>query len=331
MSEGTSEQGRSPTKEESVKSNLDTREVWGVVKAVRTDGVDAPARAVSVSGTTCASEVYVETALHRRVVEWFLHSCDPSILILIGMAGIGKTYTLRHIAALFPDRRFFFVPSTWGQNLEHLMGYWELKDGQTRFVPGDLLIGLTTENAVIVIDDAHCVAQDLQLMNGLGDSSREFVCSALGKKMQIAPGVKLVLACNNPPSQLPPWEAQKWDIPIQIRDRAAVLELSSGLSHEDEEKILAAYWPANHPQEVMQALLEVAWNLRTNQVLESYAPSIRALIITAVLLRDGRGLADAFAESVANKYTNASERAAATEACNAKFGAVDKGSTQGNT
>lgn len=299
--------------------------------AVRTSGVAVQSVERPVTrdgGTTCANEVYVETSLHRRIVEWFKHGCDPAILIVSGLAGIGKTYTLRFISTLFPERTFYFIPATWGQNLENLLGYWELKDGQTRFVPGDLLTGLTTPNAIIVLDDAHCVATDLQLLNGLGDSSREFVCTALGRKLAIAPGVRLVLLANAAPAGLPPWEAQKWEIPIQIRDRSAMLEMSAGLSREDETKILERYWPSAQPREAMQALLELAWNLRSNQVLESYAPSIRALIIAAVLLRDGRGLAEAYGEAIANKYVNAEERAAATEAFNAKFGPTDKGSSQ---
>lgn len=311
-----------------MKETLETENAWRIVKAAKSSGAEAPNRASRAAGTTCATEVFVETALYRRVTDWFLHGCDPSILILIGLAGIGKTYTLRRIASLFPNRRFFFLNATWGQNLDLLMGYWELVDGKTRFVPGDLLTGLTTEDAVIVIDDAHCIAEYLQLLNGLGDASREFVCAALGRRLEIAPGVKLVLACNSPPTQLPPWEAQKWSIPIQIRDRAVVLELSSGLSHEDEERILAAYWPTGHPKEAMHGLLEVAWNLRSNQVLESYSPSIRALIVAAVLVRDGRGLLDAFCEGISNKYTDGSERAAAIEAFRAKFGSPDSGSTQ---
>jgi len=302
-----------------------------VMDAVRTAGAvlpDAVASGPRDAGTTCAAEVYVETSLHRRIVDWFSHGCDPAILIVLGLAGIGKTYTLRYISKLFPERTFFFIPATWGQNLEHLIGYWELKDGQTRFVPGDLYKGLTTPNAVIVLDDAHCVAADLQLLNGLGDSSREFVCTALGRKLAIAPGVRLVLLANASPAGLPPWEAQRWDIPLQIRDRAAMLELSSGLSRDDEARILEQYWPSSQPREAMTALLELAWNLRTNQVLETYVPSIRALIVAAILLRDGRGVADAYAEAIANKYVNPAERAAALEAFNAKFGSAQASSSQ---
>jgi hypothetical protein len=302
-----------------------------IQNAVRTSGVAVQSAERPVTrdgGTTCANEVYVETSLHRRIVEWFKHGCDPAILIVSGLAGIGKTYTLRFISTLFPERTFYFIPATFGQNLENLLGYWELKDGQTRFVPGDLLTGLTTPNAIIVLDDAHCVSADLQLLNGLGDCSREFVCTALGRKLAIAPGVRLVLLANAAPSGLPPWEAQKWEIPVQIRDRSAMLEMSAGLSREDETKILERYWPSAQPREAMLGLLELAWNLRSNQVLESYAPSIRSLIIAAVLLRDGRGLAEAYGEAIANKYVNAAERAAAIEAFSAKFGPTDKGASQ---
>ena len=298
--------------------------------AVRTTGGQDWAKQSSVvgRGTTSREEIYIETAIHRRILNWFRHGCDPSILILLGPAGIGKTFTLRYMRKLFPERSFFIIPATFGQNLEHLFGYWLLDEtGKTTFVEGDLLKGLTTPNAVILIDDAMCVAGDLMLLNGLGDSSRTFVCPPLGRTMPIADGVVLVLAANPAPPDLPPWEAQKWEIPVQIRDRAVMIELSEGLALEDERRILEQHWPESHPREVLEGLLEVVHNLRTNGVLYSYTPSIRSLIIAAVLLSDGRSLSEAFREGIGDKYIDPMERAAAREAFDAKFDNSEAGST----
>ena len=263
---------------------------------------------------------FVRTELFHRVMAWFRHGCFPSILVIVGPAGIGKTYTVRHIAHELSDIPFFFLPATWRQSLENLMGYWELRDGQTQFTQGDLLKGLSTEGACICIDDAHCLSQDLQLLNGVGDISREVVCAALGRRVPVAPSVKLILLANPiPASGIAPWEAQKWEIPIQIRDRSLMIELSESLSVDDERAILSEHWPEGHPTEVMDGLLEVCRNLRANQVLQSFAPSIRSLIITASELRHGASLSAAFEYGISNKYTDRSERAAAIEAFDAKF------------
>lgn len=271
-------------------------------------------------------DLYVETELHRRILDWLLHGGNPPILIVYGPAGVGKTFTLRQILKRYVNMPLFFIPATWGQSLEYLMGYWLLKDNETIFVEGDLMKGLTTEGSVICIDDAHCVAQNLQLLNGVGDSSREFVCTTLGRTLPVADGVKLVLLANPPAPGLAPWEAQKWLLPEQIRDRAVMIELSAGLSREDELAILKLHWPESHPEEARDGLLDVARNLRTNQVLQSYTPSVRSMIITATLVKQGRTLVEAFMEGIANKYIEKSEKAAAMEAFEAKFNHAEDGS-----
>jgi hypothetical protein len=284
------------------------------------------ARAKREGRTPCDGPHFVKTGFFRRILDWFEHGCEPPILIVLSPPGLGKTYTLRYIATLLRDIPFFFIPATWGQNLEYLLGIWELRGGEgTVFTEGDLYKALTTPNACIIIDDAHCVAQELQLLNGLGDSSREVVCASLGSKVEVAPGVKLVLLANPPPTGIAPWEAQRWEIPMQIRDRAVMLELSEGLTPEDERAILEAYWPKRHPEEVLEGLLELSRNLRTNQVLQSFTPSIRSLIITAMLLDQGETLADAFRYGIACKYTDGAERAAAMEAFSAKFDPSEDG------
>lgn len=274
-----------------------------------------------------AQELYVETELHRWILDWLIHGGNPPILIVYGPAGVGKTYTLRQILKRYVSMPLFFIPATWGQSFEQMMGFWQLKDRETVFVEGDLLKGLTTEGSVICIDDAHCVAQDLQLLNGVGDSSREFVCTAQGRTLRVASGVKLVLLANPPAPNLAPWEAQKWLLPEQIRDRAVMIELSTGLSRDDERAILKLHWPATHPEEAMDGLLDVVRNLRTNHVLGSYTPSIRSMIIAATRVKQGRTLVEAFMEAIANKYLEKSEKAAAMEAFEAKFNYAEDGSS----
>jgi hypothetical protein len=265
-------------------------------------------------------ERYVKTALHRQVEHWLQYGLPP-ILIIYGPPGCGKTITVRHVLAEYATQfPFIWIPATWGSDLQALLGFWELRNGQTVFVEGDLLKGLMTSGCVIVIDDAHTVAAELQLLNGVGDITRELTCASLSRKITIAEGVRLVLLANPPPRDLPPWERARWELPEQIRDRARMIELREGLSWEDELAVASLYYPKGHPREVLEGLVELIRNLRTNGVLRSFIPSTRSLVMVCQLLGQELSLGEAYLQGVANKFLREDEYAAAIEAFRGKFG-----------
>jgi len=265
---------------------------------------------------------FVETGLSRRVAEWVRHG-DPTILLLYGPAGSGKTVTVRHVAAQC-GRPVFWVSATRGTNLELLFGLWTLRPTpngtETFFEEGILLRGLLTPGALLVLDDAHLVAPDLQILNGLGDSSRELTVPARGRTCPIAEGVCLVLIANPPPRTVASWERERWLIPEQIRDRARVIQTFDALTLDEEFAIARLYFPEDCPDEIVRGVVELARNLRSNSVLSSYAPSLRSVVILGKLMRQGLGLGEAYLEAIAYKFDGSDEFAVAIEAFVAKFG-----------
>ncbi len=270
--------------------------------------------------TTELERSYVETSLGGRILHWLDHP-EPPILILLGPPGCGKTFTTLH---LLKERRteggYVWIPATWEASLESMLGVWELIDGQTRFTKGDLLLGLSTDHCVTVIDDAHTIAAQLQLLNGFADGERQISCPAIAKRLSLSDSARLVVIANPPPTDAPQWERARWEIPEQIRDRARMIELSNGLSRDEEERVVRAHWPAQtHPEDVFQGVLDVVGNLRSTPLLSSYTPSIRSMVMLCTLLTQGLSLGEAYMESVANKFLRADERAIAVQAFAGRF------------
>ncbi len=256
--------------------------------------------------------------LFRKVRAWVAWG-DPPILILYGPPGVGKTESVLQAAAQHGSL-VVWIAATRTTSLELLLGFWELRNGQTVFVEGELLRGLKTPNALIVIDDAHLVAPELQMFNGLGDSTRLITVPTLGRTERIADGVRLVLIANPPPRTVASWDRDKWIVPEQIRDRARVIDAGHGLTAEEEFAIARLRFPADQPDEVVRALVELVRNLRSNGVLTSYPVSLRSVLIVGKLLAQGCPLGEAYLEAIANKFVDQAEYAVAIEAFIAKFG-----------
>lgn len=265
-----------------------------------------------------ASEPYVRTDLDGRVESFLSHSA-PAMLAVIGPAGLGKSLTVRKVLerSSLPS---VLLPAATGQSLDDMFGVWTLRNGETKFVEGALLRGLKTPDCVIVLDDAHVLAQGLQLLNGIGDQTRCVSFSAQGDALDVADGVRLVIIANPPPATLPPWEAHRWQIPEQTRSRCRLIRLDHGLSYEDELAVAAAHWPGDHPAELLEGLVEIARNLRDNGVTGGYTPSLRDLAMIGHLLSQGHSLGEAFAEGLAHKYLQLADREAAIESFRGKFG-----------
>lgn len=264
-------------------------------------------------------EKYVPTALDKRIEHWLTHSCPP-FLIIIGPPGYGKSLTMSKVLERheFP---YEWISATRGSILLHYLGYWRLAGGETQWVEGQLLQGLMKEDCVIVFDDIHTIAQDTQILNGVGDHTRRISIPELGLSVDVASGVRIVFIANPPPSGLAPWERIKWELPEQIRGRARMISLTeAGLSHEEERAIALLHWSADHRVELFDGLLEVTRNLRNNGLLQSYTPSVRDLVIACQLLAQGESIGTAFLEAIANKYLLKDERQAAIEAFRAKLG-----------
>ena len=270
--------------------------------------------------TTGLERAYVETSLGGRIQHWLDHP-EPPILILLGPPGCGKTFTALHLLkARETQGSYVWIPATWEASLESMLGVWELMDGETRFTKGDLLLGLSADRCVTVIDDAHTIAAQLQLLNGFADGERQISCPAIGKRLPLSGSARLVIVANPPPIDAPQWERARWEIPEQIRDRARMIELSRGLSREEEERVVRAHWPAEtHPEDVFQGVLDVVGNLRSTALLTSYTPSIRSMVMLCTLLKQGLPLGEAYMESVGNKFLRADERAVAIQAFSGRF------------
>jgi len=264
-----------------------------------------------------ATDTFVRTALYTDIEHWARNS-DLPILAVIGPAGSGKTENVRKVLSEM-DVPVTWIPSTYGVNLESLLGHWTLADGETRFVPGLLYEGLSTPRCHLVLDDAHNLAASLQLLNPIGDSVREITCAALGQRIPVAEGVRAILILNPPSPSLPSWEQHKQSLCEQTRDRAVVIDVRSGLTREDQLAIAERHWPEGQPREHLKGIVEVVCNLQTNGVLTTYVPSVRALLIFCSLLRDGATLGSAYARAIANKYLDPEERTAAVAAFQARF------------
>lgn len=265
---------------------------------------------------------YIQTELDRKVEHWLIHG-SPPILILIGPSGVGKTITVCKVLDRHPELPKAEIYATWGARLEEFFGTWQLRPGpkgaETHFVEGVLLKGLKTKDCVIRIEDAHTIAPDLQLLNGVGDLTRKVSCPPLGCEVHVAEGVRLIITANPAPTDLPPWERARWEIPEQIRSRAQVVDPEVVLTKEDWEAIASLHWSEGHPKELLEGLIEVTWNLRGSGVLRSYTPSVRDLVMICQLIAQGLSLGTAFIEGLANKFIQREEREAAIEAFRAKF------------
>lgn len=261
--------------------------------------------------------MFVKTGLYWRIKSWVQHGV-PSILILYGPPGCGKTETMRQVVMEYPGKAFW-ITATRATNLEALFGHWELRGSETVFVPGELFEALQTRGALIVIDDAHLVAPDLQLLNGLGDSTRRVTVPVLSKTIEIAEGVKLVLIANPPPRTVASWERDQWIIPEQIRDRARVIRVDQGLTPDEELRIAYQVFP-RESEALVEHVVELARNLRKNGVLSSFTPSLRSILMLGNLLRQGLSLGEAYLEAIAYKFDDPDEFAVAVEAFKAKFG-----------
>lgn len=270
---------------------------------------------------------FIETGLYRRLVAW-AEIGDPPILLLMGRPGSGKTEAARHVAERYIGD-VFWIAATQASRLELMFGFWELRatstGTETVFTKGDLMKGLETPNALVVIDDAHLVAPDLQLLNGVGDSTRRFTVHSLGQTFPVAEGVRVLIIANPPPANIAAWDRDKFVIPEQIRDRAIVIIADDNLTFEEELEIAGVYFPDSCPPETREGVVEIVRNLRTNDVLSTYAPSLRSVVIMGTLVSQGVSLERAFLEAVANKFASQDEQAVAIEAYKARFGIDPKG------
>ena len=265
---------------------------------------------------------YVETCL-SELVEHFFVNPFPSILVLIGPPGTGKTVAVRMIAARHPEIRVVWYNPTVSGVPADALGHFELIGGDTVWVPGSIGEALSHEGTLLVVDDAHLVALHLSLFAGLGDDSRTVTIPSTGEQIQVAKGVRLVVLANAPAQDCPSWDRFRYEIPEPIRDRARVIAIDGEfLSREDEIEIAATAWPADYPRSVLEGIVDLCRDLRKALPAASYTTSPRSEVILGSLLSQGLTLSDAFEQAVAGKYLRSEEHVAARGAFVAKFGSA---------
>lgn len=268
--------------------------------------------------------LYVVTELDKAIDHWVVHRYPP-FLVVLGPPGTGKTLTSQQVLGRHREFPHVWIPATRGASLLHFLGHWELRGGETHFVEGVLHKALQQKDTIILIDDAQCLAEDLQPLNGVGDITRCVSCPELGLTLKVAPGVRVVFIANPPSPSLPPWERVRWQIPEQIMSRARVINLDAGLAPDDEKAIALEVWAdleleaKGHPKAVLFGLLEVVQHIRAAAML-TYGPSIRDVVLACHLLSQGLPLGSVFLQAVAHKLSTKEEQVAAVEAFRAKFG-----------
>lgn len=262
---------------------------------------------------------FVPTEVFWKAVHWLKHD-RPSILILLGPPGTGKSTIARQMIKMYPEYPSVFITPASGVDLEALLGTHVLLKGETRFIDGELKKALLRERTCIYVDDAHLVARATQRFNGLGDDSRK-ISTGEHQTFRVADGVKLALLVNPIPGDTPPWARTEQELPEQVRSRSRFLRLdrSGSLSPEVERAIALKHWPANYPTETLDRVLEVFLHLRTNGALHTYSPSLRDSVNFCQLIAQNVPPGSAYLETVAYKYMEDTELLAAKEAFKAKF------------
>lgn len=271
--------------------------------------------------TSITQATFVRTKLFKRILHFLTRTTLPMLLV-IGNIGVGKSRCVR-AALAEADCPTCWIPVFRTIDLDQLFGHYTKIGDNIVFQPGLLMDAIKTPDCVIILDDCHSIADtdSLQLLNPIGDPGdpvRKLVCSMLGKDVEIAENVRIILIANEPSEGTPQWERYRSEIPSQLRDRSVVLDVREGLSQAEQLSIAKKYWPASSPRHEMENVVELVAHLQDSG-FTTYTPSLRALLQIAELRRADLSLEDAFMSAVASKYSDSGERSAALAAYDAKF------------
>ncbi|MFA6296035.1 MAG: AAA family ATPase [Patescibacteria group bacterium] len=120
---------------------------------------------------------------------------NKGLTLIIGEAGTGKNEAASHLAGN-TNRPYFWFPCARGMESIELVVHYEFdsKEGTKKFLT-DLAEGVQTPGAIVMIDEANALKQEVQAMfHGLGDENRSLNYD--GVHIPVAEGVVIIIAVN---------------------------------------------------------------------------------------------------------------------------------------
>jgi len=123
------------------------------------------------------------------------HDRNTGVALMIGEAGTGKNIAVEHFAAN-TNRPFYWFPCGRGMEAIDLVAHYEFtnEEGTKRFLT-DLVRGIQTPGAVVMIDEVNSLKPEVQAMlHGLGDANRTLKYD--GISIPVAEDVLIIIAGN---------------------------------------------------------------------------------------------------------------------------------------
>ncbi|MFA6405110.1 MAG: MoxR family ATPase [Candidatus Paceibacterota bacterium] len=123
------------------------------------------------------------------------HAENKGITLMLGEAGTGKNVAVEHFAAN-TGRPFYWFPCGRGMEAIDLVAHYEFttEEGTKRFLT-DLVRGIQTPGAIVMIDEVNSLKPEVQAMlHGLGDGSRTMKYD--GISIPVAEDVLIIIAGN---------------------------------------------------------------------------------------------------------------------------------------
>ncbi len=141
------------------------------------------------------NEIIVETSKKNAILNCVKLNIP---IMLIGMAGTGKTEILRQVSSEL-SKNLYFISFSAAINggRDVVIGTRELVHGETIFRPSLFLQAISDSNALVVLDEINRADYEaMNLLMNLLDGSQELYVSELGKPVKVADGVAWAATAN---------------------------------------------------------------------------------------------------------------------------------------